>query len=115
MFKSVGEVFSKLAFPMEENDNWFMQANIEVDDIDEMLLYLQISVDNLVRNRKDLMAADEQLCKALSTLALGEENVELAQILTKLVETHDGLAVEARNKVEIDSQKFSEALHVGLS
>lgn len=27
MFKSFGDAFSKLAFPMDENDRWFEEAN----------------------------------------------------------------------------------------
>lgn len=30
MFKSFGDVFSKLAFPMDENDRWFEAANSQV-------------------------------------------------------------------------------------
>lgn len=30
MFKSFGDAFSKLAFPMDENDRWFEQANSQV-------------------------------------------------------------------------------------
>jgi len=37
MFRSLGDSFSKLAFPMDENDRWFEQANGHVEEMDEVV------------------------------------------------------------------------------
>lgn len=112
MFQSFGDVFNKLAFPMDENDRWFEQANSQVEELDDMLIRLQNSVENLVSYRRDLSAADEHLCKSLSMLASCEESTALARVLSKLSDTHENLALVERHESDLDSQLFAEPLMV---
>src|SRR5205807_1405114 len=51
MFKSFGDVLSKIAFPMDENDRWFEQANSHVEELDDMLIKLNASIENLIGYR----------------------------------------------------------------
>lgn len=48
VFRSFGEMLNKIAFPVDENDRWFEQAHGHIEELEEALLRLQSSVDNLV-------------------------------------------------------------------
>jgi hypothetical protein len=113
MFKSVGDVFTKIAFPMDENDRWFEQVHSQVEELEEMLNRLQTHIDNLVGYRRELAQADDLLSKALSMLASCEENTALARTMSKLAETHENLAVVERHESEQDSQQLAETFQVG--
>uniref|UniRef100_A0A914EBD6 PX domain-containing protein n=1 Tax=Acrobeloides nanus TaxID=290746 RepID=A0A914EBD6_9BILA len=110
LFKSMGDVFSKIAFPMDENDRWFEQVHSQVEELDEMLVREHGLFENLVTYRRDLSISDEQLSKALSLLASCEENTALARTLSKLAETHESLSMVERHESEQDQQILSEAL-----
>ena len=112
MLKSFGDVFSKIAFPMDENDRWFEQVHSQVDELDELWSRLMNSIDSLVVTRRDLTAADEQLSKGLSMLASCEENTSLARILSKLAETHESLAMIEKHMYEQDSAILLESVQV---
>ncbi|KAI1712090.1 PX domain-containing protein [Ditylenchus destructor] len=114
MFKSFGDVLSKLAFPMDENDRWFEQANSQVEELDEMLVRLHTAIDHLVLTRRELSLSDDQLSKALSMLASCEENTALARTLSKLAETHENLAIAERHEAEQDSQQLAEPIQEQL-
>uniref|UniRef100_A0A915CV12 PX domain-containing protein n=1 Tax=Ditylenchus dipsaci TaxID=166011 RepID=A0A915CV12_9BILA len=114
MFKSFGDVLSKLAFPMDENDRWFEQANSQVEELDEMLIRLNTAIDNLVGVRRELSSSDDLLSKALSMLASCEENTALARTLSKLAETHENLAIAERHEAEQDSQQLAEPIQEQL-
>ncbi|KAL3125004.1 hypothetical protein niasHT_009303 [Heterodera trifolii] len=114
MFKSVGDVFSKIAFPMDENDRWFEQVHSQVDELEEMLTRLQTHVDSLVTHRRDLSFSDDQSSKALSMLASCEENTVLARILSKLAETHENLAIVEKHEAEQDAQQLEEVVNEHL-
>lgn len=49
VFKSFGEILSKIAFPMDETDRWFEQAHGHIEELEEALQRLQSSVDSLVK------------------------------------------------------------------
>ncbi|KAE9551804.1 hypothetical protein FO519_004975 [Halicephalobus sp. NKZ332] len=117
MFKSFGDVFSKIAFPMDENDRWFEQVHSQVDELDELWTRLMNSIDSLVANRRELTSADEQLSKGLSMLASCEENTSLARILSKLAETHENLAMIEKHMYEQDSAILLESVqeHMALT
>lgn len=42
MFKTMGELFSKFAFPMDENDRWFEQVHSQIDELDVSILSPQL-------------------------------------------------------------------------
>uniref|UniRef100_A0AC34QLC5 PX domain-containing protein n=1 Tax=Panagrolaimus sp. JU765 TaxID=591449 RepID=A0AC34QLC5_9BILA len=117
MFKSFGDVFSKIAFPMDENDRWFEQVHSQVDELDELWTRLMNSIDALVTNRKELALADEQFSKGLSMLASCEENTSLARILSKLAETHESLAMIEKHMNGQDSEILFETVqeHMALT
>ncbi|EYC42294.1 hypothetical protein Y032_0536g3099 [Ancylostoma ceylanicum] len=69
MFKSVGEVFSKMAFHMEEGDRWFEQTQSHVEELDESLRKLLHLSESLTSTRKELAGAQESMSKVLLTIS----------------------------------------------
>uniref|UniRef100_A0A915NM57 PX domain-containing protein n=1 Tax=Meloidogyne floridensis TaxID=298350 RepID=A0A915NM57_9BILA len=114
MFKSVGDAFTKIAFPMDENDRWFEQAHSQVEELEELLTRLQTHIDNLVGYRKELAIADEQLSKTIALLTSSEENTGLAKTLSRLAETHEKLAVVEKHESEQDAQQLAESFQEQL-
>uniref|UniRef100_A0A914NS30 PX domain-containing protein n=1 Tax=Meloidogyne incognita TaxID=6306 RepID=A0A914NS30_MELIC len=114
IFKSVGDAFTRIAFPMDENDRWFEQAHSQVEELEELLTRLQTHIDNLVGYRKELAIADEQLNKTVNLLASSEENTGLARILSRLAETHEKLAIVEKHESEQDGQQLAESFQEQL-
>uniref|UniRef100_A0A7I4Y095 PX domain-containing protein n=2 Tax=Haemonchus contortus TaxID=6289 RepID=A0A7I4Y095_HAECO len=116
IFKSVGEVFSKMAFHMEEGDRWFEQTQSHVDELDESLRRLLHLSESLTSTRKELGVAQESMSKGLSMLASCEESTALARALSHLTETEENAAALWTKQAEMDSIRFTEALseYVGL-
>jgi hypothetical protein len=48
VFKSFGDILSKITLPLDETDRWFEQAHSHIDELEEALQRLQSSVDSLV-------------------------------------------------------------------
>ncbi|KAK6031728.1 PX domain protein [Ostertagia ostertagi] len=116
IFKSVGEVFSKMAFHMEEGDRWFEQTQSHVDELDESLRRLLHLSESLTATRKELGVAQESMSKGLSMLASCEESTALARALSHLTETEENAAALWTKQSEMDAIRFSECLseYVGL-
>ncbi|WKX92635.1 hypothetical protein Q1695_010567 [Nippostrongylus brasiliensis] len=116
IFKSVGEVFSKMAFHMEEGDRWFEQTQSHVDELDESLRRLLHLSESLTSTRKELSVAQESMSKGLSMLASCEESTALARALSHLTETEENAAALWTKQAEMDSIRFTECLgeYVGL-
>ncbi|EPB66235.1 PX domain protein [Ancylostoma ceylanicum] len=116
MFKSVGEVFSKMAFHMEEGDRWFEQTQSHVEELDESLRKLLHLSESLTSTRKELAGAQESMSKGLSMLASCEESTALARALSHLTETEENAAALWAKQSEMDSIRFTESLseYVGL-
>uniref|UniRef100_A0A915NID7 PX domain-containing protein n=1 Tax=Meloidogyne floridensis TaxID=298350 RepID=A0A915NID7_9BILA len=113
-FFGIGDAFTRIAFPMDENDRWFEQAHSQVEELEELLTRLQTHMDNLVCYRKELSIADEQLSKTINVLASSEENTGLARILSRLSETHEKLAVVEKHESEQDAQQLAESFQEQL-
>ncbi|KIH53916.1 PX domain protein [Ancylostoma duodenale] len=103
MFKSVGEVFSKMAFHMEEGDRWFEQTQSHVEELDESLRKLLHLSESLTSTRKELAGAQESMSKGLSMLASCEESTALARALSHLTETEENAAALWAKQSEMDS------------
>lgn len=116
IFKSVGEVFSKMAFHMEEGDRWFEQTQSHVDELDESLRRLLHLSETLTSTRKELSVAQESMSKGLSMLASCEESTALARALSHLTETEENAAALWTKQAEMDAIRFTECLseYVGL-
>jgi len=99
---------------MDENDRWFEQANGHVEEMDEMLVRLNNTIDQLVSQRRELSVNDEQLSKSLSMLASCEENTALARTLSKLAEAHENIAMVEKHEGEVDYQQLAEPLQEQL-
>ncbi|KAJ1348391.1 hypothetical protein KIN20_003685 [Parelaphostrongylus tenuis] len=116
IIKSVGEVFSKMAFHMEEGDRWFEQTQSHVDELDESLRKLLHLSETLTSTRRELASAQESMSKGLSMLASCEESTALARALSHLTETEENAAALWNKQSEMDSIRFTECLseYVGL-
>ncbi|PIO54953.1 Vps5 like protein, partial [Teladorsagia circumcincta] len=110
------EVFSKMAFHMEEGDRWFEQTQSHVDELDESLRRLLHLSETLTATRKELGVAQESMSKGLSMLASCEESTALARALSHLTETEENAAALWTKQSEMDAIRFSECLseYVGL-
>uniref|UniRef100_A0A0K0CWN5 PX domain-containing protein n=1 Tax=Angiostrongylus cantonensis TaxID=6313 RepID=A0A0K0CWN5_ANGCA len=116
IIKSVGEVFSKMAFHMEEGDRWFEQTQSHVEELDESLRKLLHLSETLTSTRRELAIAQESMSKGLSMLASCEESTALARALSHLTETEENAAALWSKQSEMDSIRFTECLseYVGL-
>uniref|UniRef100_A0A914WPB1 PX domain-containing protein n=1 Tax=Plectus sambesii TaxID=2011161 RepID=A0A914WPB1_9BILA len=110
MFRSVGDVFTKIAYHMDENDRWFEEKQNEVDDLDDSLKKLQASVESLVMFRRELAGGTESFCKSMSMLASCEENTALARAFSQLAETQEKVGLLQHDQAEKDFFIFSEML-----
>lgn len=110
MFKSVGDVFSKMAYHMDENDRWFETAQQQMDDMEQMLSKLLRAVESLGGYRRELASGTDSFSKALSMLASCEENTGLARALSHLTETHENIAQLHSVQAERDLALFSETV-----
>ncbi|KJH40801.1 Vps5 like protein [Dictyocaulus viviparus] len=116
VFKSVGDVLSKMAFHMEEGDRWFEQTQSHVEELDEHLRKLLHLSETLTSTRRELASAQENMSKGLSMLASCEESTSLARALSHLTETEENAAALWSKQSDMDSIRFTESLseYVGL-
>ncbi|EJD75657.1 PX domain-containing protein, variant [Loa loa] len=91
MFKTVGDVFSKMAFHMDENDRWFEAAQQQMEDMEQNLGKLLRAVESLSSYRRELISGTDSFSKALSMLSSCEENTSLARCLSHLTETYENI------------------------
>ncbi|CAB3399658.1 unnamed protein product [Caenorhabditis bovis] len=110
MIKSFGDVFSKMAFHMEEGDRWFEQIQSQVDELDEALRRLHHIAESMVAARKEMACSGEQLSKALSMLAACEESTSLSRALSSLTDTTENVSMIWQKQSEADNAKFAEAI-----
>ncbi|CAI5454649.1 unnamed protein product [Caenorhabditis angaria] len=110
MFKSFGEVFSKMAFHMEEGDRWFEQVQSQIDELDEALRKLHTISETLAFARREMAVSGEQMSKALSMLAACEESTSLSKALSSLTDTTELVSAIWQKQSDNDTAKFSESI-----
>ncbi|VDN06447.1 unnamed protein product [Thelazia callipaeda] len=91
MFKTVGDVLSRMAFHMDENDRWFETAQQQMEDMEQSLNKLLRVVESLISYRRELISGTDTFSKALAMLASCEENTSLARCLSYLTETYENI------------------------
>uniref|UniRef100_A0A915ALT4 PX domain-containing protein n=1 Tax=Parascaris univalens TaxID=6257 RepID=A0A915ALT4_PARUN len=114
MFKSVGDVFSKMAYHMDENDRWFESAQTQMDDLEQMLNRLLRAVETIASYRRELAVSSESFSKALSMLASCEENTALARALSHLTEAYENVAQQYVIQADRDTALLTEVIHEQL-
>uniref|UniRef100_A0A0M3JYQ5 PX domain-containing protein n=1 Tax=Anisakis simplex TaxID=6269 RepID=A0A0M3JYQ5_ANISI len=114
MFKSVGDVFSKMAYHMDENDRWFESAQAQMDDMEQMLNKLLRAVETIASHRRDLCVTNESFSKALSMLASCEENTALARALSHLTDAEENVAQQHSVQAERDTALLAELINEQL-
>ncbi|VDM28465.1 unnamed protein product [Toxocara canis] len=119
MFKSVGDVYYKMAYHMDENDHWFESAQTQMGDMEQMLNPLLRAVETIASYRRELSTNSESFSKALSMLASCEENTALARALSHFTEAHENVAqqyaVQADRDTALLTEVMNEQLHIILT
>uniref|UniRef100_A0A158R3R3 PX domain-containing protein n=1 Tax=Syphacia muris TaxID=451379 RepID=A0A158R3R3_9BILA len=115
MFKNFGEVFSKMAYHMDENDRWFENAQQQMEDMEQTLTKLLRAVEMIGSNRHELASGTELFSKALSMLASCEENTGLSRVLSHLTETQEKVSHWHVNQSELDHALLIEVIQEQLS
>ncbi|OZC08907.1 hypothetical protein X798_03994 [Onchocerca flexuosa] len=116
MFKTVGDVFSKMAFHMDENDRWFEAAQQQMEDMEQNLNKLLRAVESLSSYRRELISGTDSFSKALSMLSSCEENTSLARCLSHLTETYENIdqlhGIQSDKDCALLAEGISEQLQI---
>lgn len=115
MFKNFGEVFSKMAYHMDENDRWFETAQQQMEDMEQTLTKLLRAVEMVGSYRHELAGGTELFSKALSMLASCEENTGLARVLSHLTEAQENVAQLHSTQSELDHALLIEVIQEQLN
>ncbi|CAH8288226.1 unnamed protein product, partial [Schistosoma turkestanicum] len=90
--KNLGGAIGKLAYKVDDPEEFFYQKADELDSWEKQLKRLHSSLLNLVSGDNDLASAEAGLSRAVLLLANIEENTGLAQALHHLAETEEHIA-----------------------
>ncbi|CAD6189103.1 unnamed protein product [Caenorhabditis auriculariae] len=110
MIKSFGDVFTRMAFHMEEGDRWFEQAQSQVEELDESLRKFHQFSESLASSRKEYSICEEKLSKAMSMLASCEESTSLARALSHFTDTLEHASLLWARQAEADTAKLAESI-----
>ncbi|XKL61130.1 hypothetical protein PGB90_008187 [Kerria lacca] len=90
-FNKFGETVNKITYKMDENEPWFDEKTILLENIDIQLRKLHSNVELLVINRKDLAVSTSQFAKAAALLSNCEEHTGLSRALAQLADVEEKL------------------------
>lgn len=116
LFSFVGDTVQKMTFKMEEIDPWFESKQQQVEILDSQLRKLQVAVDSLLHNRKELTSSLDLLGKSTALIGHDESNVSLSCALSHLASTHEKVEKIYETQSNYDFLYLSELLrdYVGL-
>ncbi|KAK7496822.1 hypothetical protein BaRGS_00011802 [Batillaria attramentaria] len=86
LFHKVGESLEKIAFKMDENDEWFEEKQQQIEALDQQLHKLHGSVETLVAHRRELSMATAVFAKSAAMLGNVEEHTTLSQEKIEVVQ-----------------------------
>ncbi|KAH8870865.1 Sorting nexin-2 [Schistosoma japonicum] len=92
VMKNLGDAIGKLAYKVDDPEEFFYQKADELDIWEKQLKRLHSSLLNLVSGDNDLANAEAGLSRSILLLANVEENTGLAQALHHLAETEGHIA-----------------------
>ncbi|KAK3509987.1 hypothetical protein QTP70_024327 [Hemibagrus guttatus] len=91
MINKASDAVNKMTVKMNESDNWFESKLQEVENEQQLLRRLHVSVNSLVNHRKELCTNTAMFAKSLVMLGSVEENSVLSCALSELAKVEDKL------------------------
>merc|ERR1711894_123999 len=89
LFSKVGDSIGKIAYKMDETDQWFEEKQQQVESLDQQLKKLHTSIETLVTHRKELSVNTGSFAKSAAMLGNAEEHTALSRALSQLAEIEE--------------------------
>jgi hypothetical protein len=102
IMRSVGELFNTGLILTDEEDKWFEKTFQHLDDVERIIYQIQHDVTDLSTSRKEQAKGSIELNRALSALALCEENNMLSLTLDNLAVLHASSSSMQNYDAEMD-------------
>lgn len=116
LFNKVGETVNKITYKMDENDPWFEEKIIEVENLDTHMQRLHSAIKALVSHRKELAALTGGVAKSAAMLSTCEEHTGLSRALSQLADVEEKIEILRFEQANSDLYILSETLkdYIGL-
>ena len=108
MITRVGDTVNKIAYKMEEGDDWFEEKTQHVEQMESQLKKLYIVVENVVTYRRELAVTTGQFAHSVSCLANSEEAFHLSRALEGLARTEEKVEVSLQDQADADYANILE-------
>jgi len=89
LFNRVGETVNKMAYRMEEHDQWFEERGQHLEAVEAELRRLHAALEALSVGRRELAQSQGGLSRAAAVLSASEEHSALSRALHQLAEASD--------------------------
>ncbi|ESO00773.1 hypothetical protein HELRODRAFT_192412 [Helobdella robusta] len=101
----VGEGFGKIAYRMEETDEWMAKRNEDLNSLEQEYRSLQSNLEHMIQSRREYSQNLGMLSRSMSLLASVEENVALSRVLAQSCEVFDGL--ESSHSIQVNDDMLN--------
>ncbi|KAG4073734.1 hypothetical protein HA402_000958 [Bradysia odoriphaga] len=116
LFNKVGETMNKITYKMDENDPWFEDKIIEIENLDTHMQRLHSAIKSLVIYRKELSSLTGSVAKSAAVLSTCEEHTGLSRALSQLADVEEKVELLRSEQSNSDLYILSETLkdYIGL-
>ncbi|VVC33375.1 Sorting nexin Vps5-like, C-terminal,Phox homologous domain,Arfaptin homology (AH) domain/BAR [Cinara cedri] len=116
LFNKVGETVNKITYKMDENEPWFEEKEVQIENLDLQLRNLHGAVESLVINRKELAHSSGSFAKSAAVLSNCEEHTGLSRALSQLADVFEKVELVRTEQANTDFSIFCELLkdYIGL-
>lgn len=116
LFNKVGETMNKITYKMDENDSWFENKIIEIENLDTHIQKLHSAIKALVIYRKELSSLTGLVAKSAAVLSTCEEHTGLSRVLSQLADVEEKTELLRSEQANSDLYILSETLkdYIGL-
>ncbi|KAJ6647441.1 Sorting nexin-2 [Pseudolycoriella hygida] len=116
LFNKVGETVNKITYKMDENDSWFEDKIIEIENLDTHMQKLHSAIKALVIHRKELSTLTGSVAKSAAVLSTCEEHTGLSRALSQLADVEEKIELLRSEQANSDLYILSETLkdYIGL-
>lgn len=116
LISKVGDTVNKITYKMDENDSWFEDKSVFIENLDIQLRKLQSSLDYMVQHRRELAANSGTFARSAAMLGNCEEHTGLSRCLSKLSELYEKFEQAQSQQANNDFYLLAELLkdYVGL-
>ncbi|KAK3098120.1 hypothetical protein FSP39_016301 [Pinctada imbricata] len=104
----VGDAVEKIAFKMDESDEWFEEKQLQVEGLESQLRKLHSSLESLTHHRRELSSMTSQFAKSTAMLGNVEEHTALSRALSQLAETEERIETVHADQADHDFFVMSE-------